>query len=191
MKIEKIELNKIKVTISALDLVNMNINIKSLTPNSPGLHDFLFEVMEEVRAQTGFNPYAGQVVVEATPNEGGIILTVTRLIDEKPAPKRPRNIRVAKPKSLQRLTYRFNSFENLCELFASSEGCEFKKASLYEYNENFFLIMPPHNNLSLSEFAETGNSASLSESFLAEHGKLHAEGDSLISMAVGVKELMQ
>ncbi len=191
MKIEKIEMNKVKVTISALDLVNMNINIKSLTPNSPGLHDFLFEVMEEVRVQTGFNPYSGQVVVEATPNEGGIILTVTRLAEEKAAPKRPKKIRVAGHRTPQRHTYRFDSFEDLCELFASAESSEFEKASLYEYDNKFFLILPKTVKLSLSEFAETYSPISLGESFLAEHGKLHAEGDSLASMASGVKELMK
>lgn len=191
MKIEKIEMNKIKVTISALDLVNMNINIKSLTPNSPSLHDFLFEVMEEVRAQTGFNPYSGQVVVEATPSEGGIILTVTRLAEENPAPCRPKKVRVVGHRSPQKLTYSFSSFENLCELFSASETAEFVKASLYEYNEQFFLTLPKHNNLSLAEFATPADSASLGESFLGEHGKLHAEGKSLVRMAEGVKELMQ
>ena len=100
MKIEKIEANKIKVSLSELDLIDMNINVKSLTPDSPRLHNFLYEIMEKVKAETGFNPYSGQVVVEATPHDDGITLTVTKLVlDEVPVKKRrPKNIRVSSHK---------------------------------------------------------------------------------------------
>ncbi len=190
MKIEKIELNKIKVTLSAGDLMDMNINIKSLTPSSPSLHGFLFEVMKRVQRETGFNPYSGQVVVEATPCDGGIVLTVTR-IKEEPQQKRSRRVRAVGKRSPRLNTYRFEGFEDLCRLFESADACEFENAGLYEYNGSFFLAIPKENRLPLAEFAETGHSAALGESFLAEHGKLHAKGESLVTMAEGVKKLNQ
>lgn len=35
--------------------------------------------METIREETGFNPYNGQVVVEATPSQDGISILVKRL----------------------------------------------------------------------------------------------------------------
>ncbi len=190
MKIEKIELNKIKVTVSATDLVSMNISVKSLTPDSPCLHNFLFEVMQKVQEETGFNPYSGQVMVEATPSEGGIILTVTRLGEEKPVPKRPKRVRVVSHRSPARVTYKFLSFEHLCGLFSVADSTEFEAGSLYEYADGFFMVMPKGSRVSFAEFAVRGIGAeALSESFLAEHGKLVASGAGLVSMADGVKKL--
>lgn len=191
MKIEKIEMNKIKVTVSAMDLVNMNINVKSLKPDSPHLHDFLFEVMEQVRKETGFNPYAGQVVVEATPSDGGIILTVTRVSEETPMPKRPKGVRVVGHRSPKKLTYKFASFDDLCELFTVADSVEFEKAALYEYMQSFFLSLPRGTDLPITEYATLAYSQGLNENFLAEHGKLCAEGEELVKMAEGVKRLEQ
>ena len=120
LKIEKIEINKIKVTLSALDLIDMNISVKSLTPDSPVLHGFLHDVMEMVKAETGFNPYSGQVMVEATPSDDGIVLMVTKLSEEKK--KKPKNVRVA---GYRKITYRFRHFENICRLFALVLSADF------------------------------------------------------------------
>ena len=191
MKIEKIEINKIRVTLSALDLVDMNVNVKSLTPNSPRLHSFLYEVMEKVKEETGFNPYTGQVVVEATPNDDGIILMVTKLSEHKePLKRKPKNIRVAGHRSVKKLTYKFDSFEHLCRLFSCSEPKSFYSAGLYEYMENFYLVAPKNAAAALSEFGDAKDTLSLSESFLEEHGRFHAKGEDLVAMAEGVRELM-
>ena len=63
VQIEKENSNKIKVTLQPLDLREMNISIENLKPNSPQLNRFLYEIMEKVREETGFNPYNGQIVV--------------------------------------------------------------------------------------------------------------------------------
>ncbi len=185
VKIEKLEMNKIKVTLSAMDLVDMNVNVRMLTPNSPHLHDFLHEVMEKVRAETGFNPYNGQVVVEATPKEDGIILTVTKLGEEKK--KRPKKIKVSTVKG--RYTYRFSSFENLCELFRNKDSEVFSKSALYEYMDKFYMVIPKGAISGISEFAEKYSGILLNEYFLKEHGKCHAECERLVSMAEGVRNM--
>ena len=189
LKIEKIEINKIKVTVSALDLIDMNISVKSLTPDSPVLHGFLHDVMERVKAETGFNPYSGQVMVEATPSGDGIVLMVTKLSEEKK--KKPKNVRVAGHRSASKITYRFNSFENICSLFEISDSNKFENASLYEYMENFYIIIPKDKTAGMSEFGDARGNVALSESFLKEHAKLHAMGKDLVSMAEGVKKLAE
>lgn len=191
MKIEKIEINRIKVTLSALDLIDMNVSVKSLTPSSPKLNSFLHEVMEKVKEETGFNPYTGQVMVEATPENDGVVLIVTKLSEEPLFKKRPKRIRVTGHRSAQKITYKFASFQDVCELFSCCDPQKFNRASLYEYMENFYITIPKGAIAAIREFGESGNTILLGERFLAEHGKLHASGESLISMAEGVKELMK
>ncbi len=189
MKIEKIELNRIKVTLSAPDLIDMNINIKSLTPGSPRLHGFLYEIMEKVRKETGFNPYSGQVVVEAMPDGDGIVLTVTKLTDEPQKKKRPGKVRVAGHRSAKKITYKFDSFENVCGLFSNTSPEHFASAGLYEYMDNFYMVVPKNAAPVLPEFGHPQTMLNISESFLSEHGKLHAKGKTLVAMAQGVKNL--
>ena len=73
MRIEKLNKDKIKVTLTTAELINLDIDVKRLSPDSKELHTFLFHIMETIREETGFNPYNGQVVVEATPSQDGIL----------------------------------------------------------------------------------------------------------------------
>lgn len=63
MRIEKLNKDKIKVTLTTAELINLDIDVKRLSPDSKELHTFLFHIMETIREETGFNPYNGQVVV--------------------------------------------------------------------------------------------------------------------------------
>ncbi|MGN0107001.1 MAG: adaptor protein MecA, partial [Hominilimicola sp.] len=49
MRIEKLNNDKIKVTLTASDLINLNIDVKQLEPDSQELHTFLFHIMETIR----------------------------------------------------------------------------------------------------------------------------------------------
>ena len=79
MRIERLNNDKIKVTLTTSDLVNLDIDMEQLTPDSRELHTFLFHIMETIREETGFNPYNGQVVVEASPSRDGMSIVVSRL----------------------------------------------------------------------------------------------------------------
>ena len=79
MRIEKLNNDKVVVTLTTADLTTLDIDIKQLSPNSKELHTFLFHIMETIHKETGFNPYSGQVVVEATPSSEGITILVSRL----------------------------------------------------------------------------------------------------------------
>ncbi len=189
MKIERIQTNRIKVTLSALDLVDMNVSVKSLTPASPILTGFLHEVMEKVIEETGFNPYDGQVMVEATPEEDGIVLIVTKLSEEKPKKQQIRGVKVKSHRKPTLTTYKFSAFSDLLSLFKASTPAVFKNSALYEYMGDFYIIAPKDSIKYISEFTDSKANTCLSETFLCEHGKLHAKGENLVSMAKGVKKL--
>lgn len=189
LKIEKININKVRVTINTDDLINMNLSVNAIAPNSPVLHDFLRSIMERVIEETGFNPYSGQVMVQATPYDDGIILIITKIPAKQK--KKPKNVRVTGHRNASKITYRFKYFENVCRLFSAVDSDKFKKASLYEYMDNFYIIISRGKISVMSEFSDSDSALFLSESFLEEHGKLHAKNEKLVDMAKGVKELMK
>ena len=52
MRIEKLNKDKIKVTLTTAELINLDIDVKRLSPDSKELHTFLFHIMETIREET-------------------------------------------------------------------------------------------------------------------------------------------
>lgn len=174
MRIEKLDFNKLKITLFAEDLQMYNINLKNLTPGSPELHTFLCEMMKLVHIQTNFNPFEGQVVVEATPSPEGLVLMLSKAEMPLPVPKR---IRAVKKKSKEYIC-RFENFAALEAFFKTA--AEVGNASLYNLGEEYFLVCRSKNILPhLKEFCYVGQSFGIGEPYLKEHGKFIAEGKNL------------
>ena len=196
MRIEKVELNKIKVTVYPIDLDNMNISINNLTPDSPQLHSFLLRIMEKIEEETGFNPYTGQVMVKASPKDDCMILTVTKLCDKKPEQNlqyRGRKVRaVLKNQKRKRAIYGFESFEDMCESLVFCEDEVLKNACCYKIEGNFILSVENSTNALhslMKEFAIFCDSTIQAESFLGEHAQIIAKNDELLNMANKLREL--
>ena len=80
MRIKKISNDKIVVQLTDSDLEYFDVDIDNTTPQSADLHKFLFEVMELVKSETGFDPYnGGQVVVEAAMSQSGMSLIISKI----------------------------------------------------------------------------------------------------------------
>lgn len=80
MKIRKLSPDLIAVFLSEQDIIEYDIDINDKIPPSDELHKFLFEIMEAVREETGFDPYhGGQVVVEASPTSTGLNLLISKV----------------------------------------------------------------------------------------------------------------
>lgn len=80
LRIKKISNNKIVVQLTDSDLKQFDLDFDKAMPQAVDLHNFLFEVMEVVQNETGFDPYhGGQVVVEASPSEEGISLVISKI----------------------------------------------------------------------------------------------------------------
>ena len=196
MRIEKLELNKIKVTIYPVDLCDMNINIKALKPDSPQLHTFLFKVMEKVKKETGFNPYSGQIVVEASPMGECVELTVTKISDKKPSSidkKKIKRVRARiKTNNIKNAVYCFGTFDDLCTALIRISEETLKKASAYEIENTYVLgvsDIPLNEHILLKEFINDFEANTLTVKFLDEHAKLIAKGEKLVSMTNGLKKL--
>lgn len=196
LRIEKLELNKIKVTIDQIDLIDMNINLRTLRPDSPQLHSFLFKVMEKVKKETGFNPYSGQIVVEALPVGDCMELTVTKISDKKPhiydRSKLKKARATLKNKTSIGNIFTFDSFDILCSVLLNLSNEVLSQSSYYQLDNRHCLVL---KNIGLQdfnvmrEFSENCDRGKLCEAFLNEHAKLIAEKNSLISMAEGISKL--
>ncbi len=86
MRIKKISSDKVVVQLTDTDLENFDLDFEERIPQAADLHKLLFEVMEIVKNETGFDAYrGGQVVVEATPSDNGISLVITKIRTDKKA----------------------------------------------------------------------------------------------------------
>ncbi|MBP5694603.1 MAG: adaptor protein MecA, partial [Bacilli bacterium] len=55
LKIEKLNENKLKITLDINDLKTRNIDIKSFVSNTPESQDLFWDVMQEAEQKFGFN----------------------------------------------------------------------------------------------------------------------------------------
>lgn len=197
MRIEKVELNKIKVTVFPFDLHNMNMNIGSLKPDSPQLHSFLYKVMEKVKKETGFNPYSGQIVVEASPVGECIILTVTKIINkdnQQPKKVRPSKITaVSKKKTSNKHLYYFFDFEDFCKAITNLSESTIQSSTYYQLKDCHVLLVTSqaeNEHILLCEFASQHiHQNNLAESFICEHSLKIISSDELVKMSKGICDL--
>ena len=197
VQIEKESANKIRVILKPLDLREMNINIESLKPNSPQLNRFLYEIMERVREETGFNPYNGQIVVEAVPRDEGIVLTVTRLVPSetptaKTAIKKGKFKAVVKKHSESKTAFFFELFDDLCKALTMLNESTLRKADYYSMGKSNVLVVcgvAKQEKYILKEYASSFKNSVIFESHLKEYAKHIAGGDELVSMAKGIAQI--
>ena len=202
MKIEKINKDRIMVTLSPTDLSDYNIDINALGPNSKELHSLLFNIMEMIRDETGFNPYNGQVVVEATPFKDGITLVVskmgaaqTRLAIEEFKRSVKVTARLKSPdRAARNAVFYFSDFDSACMSLTRLTDEILFDGAFYRLDKAFCLAMKNAEKHAryidlIKEFAESVSYNPLRRVFVSEHGSLIAEGEELVEMARHIRSL--
>jgi len=192
MKIEKINENKIKVTISINDLEERNIDLNSLNYNSPAAQELFWDMIEQAEVQFGFNAADSQLCIEAVPDsEEGFILIITKLSEEgdfesiqKYIKNKYRNTDIRVKKKNRKLystitVYAFNGFEDLCALCEKISTIYFGESSLYKYKETYYLVLTRSNlttsntktfDILLGEYGRKVPNPLFYEGFLNEYG---------------------
>jgi len=205
MKIEKIDNQKIKVILDADDLSHFNLKPETLTADSAQLHKFLFHIMENVRRETGFNPYSGTVAVEAVHSPNGITLYISSVApdcmktretkSEKVKKINPDKVRPVRAKKINaRNRYCFNDFSALCSALCHIGVGALGVSSIYKYEEKWYFVLGicktyEETHCILCEYCTMYGGSLYGESFLREHGEIIASGESLVSMADGIRKL--
>ncbi len=195
MKIEKLNENKIRITLNLEDLSERNIDFQTFMSNPIESQEIFLDMLNRADKEVGFNTEDCRIMIEALAlNDGHFILTVTKFehgSDEKPLPKK-RNLHIKRKSpvlNFKKTIYSFESFDAFCEFCTflcdtlnERQISGFAESSdLYEYNSNFYLVLSDINTdskclnyicSSITEFAHFVNSSELFERKIQEYGKL-------------------
>lgn len=198
MRIIRLSDSKVQVTLTTADLVGLDVDIDELKPNSKELHSFLFNIMETINEETDFNPYNGQVVVEAMPSSEGICIIVSKIhMLRTDCEKKPnRKIKSITPHIKKDTGYTFyiDNIDNVCSVLKETNDAALVDSALYKLDGKYCYILKNVKKHSsafgvLVEFSSKHSSRPMQTDFIAEHGTLIAKSDSLIRMADGVRQL--
>lgn len=189
MKIEKLNENKIKVTISYDDLAKRNIDVHSFIYNSPESQDLFWDVMCEAERQYGFVVGESMVYVEASASSPGFFtLIVTKSAEKNSLSPSKHNLkknnirlkRKAVSSKFNNSIFMFESFNDVCDFCSVIDVSKVPTSSLYRMDGQYFLsadIMP------YSIILEYASLVKFSDMFLAkikEYGSIIIENDALL-----------
>lgn len=191
MRFEKLNEDKIRITLDMKDLAAKNIDFQSFMSNSNSTQELFLDMLEEAEKEIGFNTKDYKIMVEAlATTEGTFVLTVTRLApDEEQSKKINLKVKRKNTNIINRSAiYRFNSFDDFCSFCNFLDNSTLKRIdklsknfSLYTYHDFYYLIIQNINldfkhlklfNSVISEFGKFVNNADLFESKLLEYGTL-------------------
>ena len=149
MKFEKINDDKIKITLSSADLEANDLDLHSFMSDSSETQSLFLSVLDKAEKDYGFITDNYQLKVETYALDNGtFMLTITRSRSKnEPERKKFKVSRKVPNMSTASLIYRFNTFEDFCnfaEFLSTSELGNVDKISksslLYSYNDYYYLI---------------------------------------------------
>lgn len=204
MQIKMLEENKIRVDITTEDLDSMNIDIDALGSETIELNRFLFNIMETIKAETGFDPYGAQVLMEAARDKDGNISILISKVKQR-APKitreqfkRLRDLRPVSDDTVSRdihiETFYIESFDDVCRLLRLLKYNILLKCALYKMDNEYCVLMEYSQKTMkalgiMAEFSLRRSHSPMQEAYVREHGELIARGRRLAMMGKGIKEL--
>ena len=181
MKIVKVEPDRVRVFLTEVDLFSMNIDIESITPDSPKLSAFLCDVLAAVKAQTGFSLEGGQVVAEATPSPHGIILELFKAKKEAD---------VVKAVKRDSVVFEIADFDSLSLMLKNMPAAYLFNMRLYILDDAFYVAVPKKRIPPIIlEYSIKNRKIRTFEAYLGEYGRLVAGGYRLICMAAALKKM--
>ena len=162
MKIEKLNDDKIRITLNLDDLKENDIDFHTFMSNSIESQELFLHMLDKAEKEVGFVTDDYRIMIEALAmSNGNFILTVTRLEDEKMKnafKKKKVNIkRKSRLMDNKKSIYCFNSFDEFCEFcdFLNTHILRYlddfsSSVSLYEYCGKFYLVLSNiHMNVNL------------------------------------------
>lgn len=188
MKIEKLNENKIKITLSSEDLLSRNIDVQSFIYNTPESQDLFWDVMREAEREYGFTVDESMVYVEASATASGIFtLTVTKTsnslnqsnLKNKLKKQNYKLKRKSVNTSLDNSIYCFNTFDDICNFCEISNINDFGTNSLYEFNSKYYLLVSHVPNSNILEYSTKEHNTDTLLATISEYGKSLIEKNAL------------
>ncbi|HPU41482.1 MAG TPA: adaptor protein MecA [Acetivibrio clariflavus] len=201
MKIEKINENKIKVTITLSDLQERNIDLENLNYNSLATQELFWDMMEQAEIQFGFNTSESQLAIEASPDENdGFVIFITKLDDDddfesiqKYIKNRFRKSDLRVKKKCHKLCssiviYSFENFDNVVSLCNILNNIYSGNSTLYKLKNTYYMIFTKNaytvSNLRyfealLNEYGKKVSNNAYYEGYLEEYGQKIIEANAV------------
>lgn len=190
MRIEKVNENVLRVTITLNDLEERNIDLGSLNYNSPAAQELFWDMMEKAEEEYGFASGDSQLIFEASPeNEEGFVVTITKVDAEgefesiqKYIKSKYKNSELRQKKKKSKVCstlkiYCFNSLDDVCHLAKQIIAVYSGESALYRCRDSYYLLMggTPSNSQSLDilmcEYSAAINNPGFFEGYLNEYGE--------------------
>lgn len=203
MKFEKLSENKIRITLTAGDLKEKDIDFHDFMSNPLETQDLFLDILEEAKEKVGFNTADYRVKIEALAMiDGDFVVNVTRMSETEktlPSTSTPKKKFKVRRKSLtpksEQAIYKFDTFDDYCYFiqYLSKNGMSkvhniAKKIVAYTYQNEYYLIFhninPEDKNLlkfysSITEFGTYINNSALLISKLEEYGNIIIKNNAL------------
>ncbi len=151
MKFEKLNENKIRITLNSQDLVEKNIDFNSFMSNSQESQNLFLDMLDEAEKKVGFITKDYKIRIEALAmSDGNFILTITRFgknVDTNIKPSNAKKLKI-KRKNLdmtsKQIIYKFDSFDDFCNFSHFISKLEnfysvAKSMVLYLYKNTYYL----------------------------------------------------
>ena len=191
MQIEKLNENKIRITLNLEDLKENNIDLHSFMASSIETQDLFYNMLDQAEKEVGFKTENYRLMIEALaiPN-GSFVLTVTRLSKDMEQIRKPKIKRKALASSFNTKfsIYEFDNFDNfieLCNYISSNTDkntyIKLKKSKLYKLDSKYYLVLRVEKveldtfkklHCSIVEFGKFISNSDLFERKLIEYGKI-------------------
>lgn len=205
MKVEKINNNKVKITLTFEELEKRDINIKDIEKNSEIAKNLFVDLIEESNIDEEFEFEDSQLLIEASSDNNNLFVVTITKVDNMPdlrkyslLEKKVKNSKKSKSivtnYKVDSFIYSFKSIDNilaLCEN-AKDEKLFFGKNSLYKYNDIYFLIFANSSIKNkkflktfvfLSEYCENYYSYNMFSSAIKEKSKLIIANNALQTLS--------
>lgn len=159
MKFEKLDENKIRITLSMHDLEEKDINFHDFMSNSIETQNLFLDMLEEAEEKIGFKTKDCKVKIEALAmTEDNFVLTITKIAPDSSRKhlyvspkKKPKIKRKSDRINTTHLIYKFNTFDDYCNFIEylvhnklSDSTKVSEKTYVYLYNNSYYLVL---NNL--------------------------------------------
>ncbi|MBQ7717801.1 MAG: adaptor protein MecA [Clostridia bacterium] len=187
MKIEKISYNKIKMTVSALDMIKWGVSLDNFVQDTPEARELFWTLIKRAEFETGFSFDDSRLMVEAMPHKyDGIVLFVTKIEDDIlniPQTVKKSKIRAKAPRvRTGEEIFRFDGIDGLINCLKNFD--KDIQADLYKYLDNYYLIIYCNENVwaYFNEYGDRLIARDYEISHIREHGKLIAEGNAIYTI---------
>lgn len=193
MKFEKLNENKIRITLNNQDLAEKHIDFHSFMSNSKESQNLFIDMLNEAEKKVGFVTKDYKLRIEALAmSDGNFILTITRFgknIDNDillPKSKKVKIKRKILDINSKQLIYQFNSFDDFCNFANFINNLEIfsniaKNITLYFYKNTYYLCFSNINTENknfkqlytlITEFATYVDNPEIFATKLSECGKI-------------------